>query len=134
MKDKRDGELNQLVERISAWREQRYKAQKLWSLVHHLALFGSVISSVIAGTLIQLEYSGMAMVGTTIAAVLSGIAASGGFERKWRSNRISRSHADCLLVELDRQDVDLASVRQRFIAAIEKHDLEVVGETVDSDD
>ena len=133
MNEQVDAELTQLIERITNWREQRHRAQKLWSLVHHLALFGSVVSSVLAGTLIQLEYTSVAMVCTTIAAVLSGVAASGGFERKWRSNRLSRCHADCLLVELDAQQADVEAVRQRFITSIEKHDLEIVGDQADTE-
>lgn len=46
---------NRLIERISQWRDERYHAQRRWSFAHHLVLFGSIIASVLAGTLIQIN-------------------------------------------------------------------------------
>ena len=71
---------------------------------------------------------------TTLAAVLTAIAASGGFERKWKSNRLSRSRADRMLLALDDDEADLHDVRAQLAQAIEKHDMEVVGEKDDVDD
>lgn len=99
--DVQDKRRNLLIEKINVWRNERYSGQKRWSGVHHFVLFGSILSSVLAGALIQIEYVQAATVFTTVAAVLTGIASSGGFERKWKSNRLSRSRADCLLLELD---------------------------------
>jgi len=128
MNDDEEQQRNVLIEKINAWRNARYGAQRKWSAVHHFVLFGSIISSVLAGALIQMERSEVAMILTTIAAVLTGIAASGGFERKWKSNRLSRSRADCLLLELDDEKADISVVRQKLADAIEKHDYEVVDE------
>lgn len=128
MDDDKERQRNLLIEKINTWRKERYGAQRKWSGVHHFVLFGSIISSVLAGALIQLEKVEAATVLTTIAAVLTGIAASGGFERKWKSNRLCRSRADCLLLELDNEKTDINLVREKLACAIEKHDLEVVGE------
>jgi hypothetical protein len=128
MNNDEEKQRNVLIEKINSWRKDRYDAQRKWSGVHHFVLFGSIISSVFAGALIQIEKTEMATIFTTIAAVLTGIAASGGFERKWKSNRLSRSRADCLLLELDNEKTDVNLVREKLAAAIEKHDLEVVGE------
>ena len=69
----------------------------MWSSAHHLSLFGSIICSILAGVQIQIfKNPDIASVLTAMAAVLTGIAASGGFERKWRSKRLSRSKADCI--------------------------------------
>ncbi len=118
-----------LRQAITQWRSARLSAQKLWSAVHHAALFGSVLCSIMAGVQIQiLKETNAASVMTALAAVLTGIAASGGFERKWRSNRLSRSKADCLLIDLDDEEVDPGEIKRRFKSAIEKHDLEIIGE------
>ncbi|AHK17495.1 MAG: hypothetical protein VB954_04130 [Thalassolituus sp.] len=125
---------NRLIERISQWRDERYHAQRRWSFAHHLVLFGSIIASVLAGTLIQINMTQHASLLTTLAAVLTAIAASGGFERKWKSNRLSRSRADRMLLALDDDEADLHDVRAQLAQAIEKHDMEVVGEKDDVDD
>lgn len=118
-----------LEELILQWRADRNAAQKRWSGVHHIALFGSIFCSVFAGAQIQVfENTGFATILTSIAAVLTGLASSGGFERKWRSNRLSRGKADCLLIDLDTADADLKKIRKQFKSAIEKHDLEIIGD------
>jgi len=126
--DKTEEKKTQLIKKVDNWKSQRLGGQRRWSAVHHVMLFGSIISSLLAGALIQLEYTIAAMVCTTVAAVLTGIASSGGFERKWKSNRLSRSRADCLLLELDGENADLDAIRKKFAVAIEKHDLEVIGD------
>jgi len=126
-----DNEVKEKLEKkIEDWRNERGSAQKRWSAVHHFCLFGSILCSVAAGTIIQIskDLSTLATTLTSIAAVLTAIAASGGFERKWRSNRLSRSKGDLLLIDLDTESPNLKKIRKGFKTAIEKHDLEVVGD------
>jgi hypothetical protein len=120
-----------LKKSIEEWRNERSNAQKLWSFVHHFSLFGSIVCSISAGALLQApdDKQTLASILTSIAAVLTGIAASGGFEKKWRSNRLSRSAADRLLIDIKcNDDVDMKHIREQYKLAIEKHDSEVVGE------
>lgn len=70
----------------------------------------------------------IATVFTSIAAALAGVAASGGFERKWRSNRLSRSKADCLLIDLGNEKTDPEEVREKYKEIVENHDLEIIGD------
>ena len=122
-------EKERLKQSIIHWRKERNSAQKGWSGVHHASLFGSIVCSILAGAHIQLfENPNVASLLTAIAAVLTGIAASGGFERKWRSNRLSRSKADCLLIDMDSEEVDLEKIKKTYKLAIEKHDLEIIGD------
>ena len=107
-------------------------AQRHWSLVHHASLFGSIVCSVAAGAVLQATNNQiLPSILTSIAAVLTGIAASGGFERKWRSNHLSRSAADRMLVDIEIDTPDIKKIRKQYKAAIEKHDAEVVGEAND---
>jgi len=118
-----------LQESIKKWRDDRSSAQKRWSCVHHLSLFGSILCSVGAGALIQVfNRADVASILTALAAALTGIAASGGFERKWRTNRLSRSKADCLLIDLDASNANETEIRKSYKLAIEQHDIEIVGE------
>ena len=123
-------EKERLKKSIINWRKKRESAQKMWSFGHHVSLFGSIVCSILAGAQIQLSNNpNVASVLTAIAAALTGMAASGGFERKWRSNRLSRSKADCLLIDLDFENVDLEEIKKTYKLAIEKHDLEIIGDT-----
>lgn len=125
-------EKNTLKNKILAWRKERQNAQRLWSFVHHSSLFGSIVCSVSAGAVLQMANNQtLASVLTSVAAVLTGIASSGGFERKWRSNRLSRSAADRMLVDIDSDYPNIDHIREQYKLAIEKHDAEVVGETND---
>ena len=127
-------EKERLKQSIIKWRSTRNSAQKTWSGVHHASLFGSIVCSVLAGAQLQIYgHPDFATLLTTIAAVLTGIAASGGFERKWRSNRLSRSKADCLLIDIDFENANLVEIKAQLKLAIEKHDLEIVGGKKDSD-
>ncbi len=126
-----------LTQEAVGWRNQFYKGQRLWSVVHHTCLFGSIICSVAAGALLQI-YKDNAKIWstilTTIAAVLTAIAASGGFDRKWRSNRLSRSCMDVLLIDLEGDNPNLDSIRDSLKDVIKKHDLEIVAEkSINSD-
>jgi hypothetical protein len=87
------------------WRDWFQKKQKIWSVAHHVTVFGSIICSVTAGVLVQVRSVDLvefAAVLTTVTAALTSLAAAGGFERKWRSNRLSRSRVDCLFIDIDR--------------------------------
>ena len=121
-------EKKRLKQSIIKWRKERNSAQKMWSGVHHLSLFGSIVCSIAAGAQIQFDHFKTATILTAIAAALTGIAASGGFERKWRSNRLSRSKADWFLIDLDNEDINLNKIKRKYKAAIEKHDLEIIGD------
>ena len=123
-------EKENLKTKITEWRDERYTAQKIWSGIHHTCLFGSILCSIAAGTVIQFsgDFSTLGTLLASLAAVLTGIAASGGFERKWRSNRLSRSKGDLLLLDLDIKTPDLQRIRKNFKAALEKHDLEIIAE------
>lgn len=130
MNDDKDNE--GLTEKASIWWTRFHKGQIFWSCAHHLSIFGSIICSVASGVLLQIntqEYSVLASVLTTIAAALTAIATAGGFERKWRSNRLSRSKIDCLLIDIEASDAADNSLREKLKKIIGDHDQEIVQET-----
>ncbi|APC14830.1 hypothetical protein BLL42_03485 [Pseudomonas frederiksbergensis] len=93
-----------LKEECTKWRDFYLKGQKWWSVAHHVAAFGVIICSIAAGAIIQAELEHSKIIASTltaVAAALSGLSVSGGFERKWRSNRLSRSRTDGLLLDLE---------------------------------
>lgn len=113
------------------WHDWFQKGQKNWSAVYHITVFGSIGCSVLAGALLQVRSSdltGLAAVLTTIAAALTSLAAAGGFERKWRSNRLSRSRVDCLLIDLQADSPNVPGLATLLKDIIAKHDLEIVTE------
>ena len=120
-----------LKEEALRWRSWFNKGQKNWSAVHYTAVFGSIIFSVVAGAVLQFKPSdstGIATVLTSLAAALSSMTAAGGFERKWRSNRLSRSRIDGLLLDIDGDSPNFPELTNQLKEIIAKHDLEIIGE------
>lgn len=104
-------ESSALKDECKKWHGFYLKGQKWWSVAHHVAVFGTIICSIAAGAIIQAEPDRFKIIASTltaVAAALSGLSASGGFERKWRSNRLSRSRIDGLLLDLENNPVPLA--------------------------
>jgi hypothetical protein len=126
-----------LKEEALKWRNKFNKGQKNWSAVHYTTVFGSIILSVFAGAVLQFksgEAMAIATVLTSLAAALSSLAAAGGFERKWRSNRLSRSRIDGLLMDIEGDSPNLPELTKQLKDIIMKHDLEIVGEKSDEDE
>lgn len=122
---------NILNQEATKWHDWFQKGQKSWSVAHHVTVFGSIICSVLAGAVLQVKSSdlaGFAAVLTTIAAALTSLAAAGGFERKWRSNRLSRSRVDCLLIDLQADSPNISELAAQLKDIIAKHDLDIVSE------
>lgn len=118
-----------LSEKALEFRLQFNKGQKNWSFAHHFSIFGSILCSIAAGAVLQIkepDYSGLAAVLTTLAAALTAIATAGGFERKWRSNRLSRSAIDGLLIDLEAQGANFDSLSLELKKIIGRHDMEIV--------
>jgi hypothetical protein len=64
---------------------------------------------------------------SSVAALLGTIAASGGFERKWRANRISRGRIEELQIDLTDDSADAKSVRERLKSIMAAEDEAIVG-------
>lgn len=120
-------EKSALKEHCEKWQSRYFQGQKAWSAVHHISVFGSVVCSIAAGALIQADqYKITATTLTAIAAALTGMAAAGGFARKWRSNRMSRSRIDGILLDLEDDSCDVRELAGQLKTVIYQHDLEVV--------
>ena len=120
-----------LMKIVTHWRDDFKKGQQWWSVAHHGALFSSIACSIGAGAVLELgkdHQTGFAMVLTSLAAALTGIAASGGFARKWRSNRLSRSRLDILLIDIQIDSADIGSLTGRLKGILSAHDIEIVGD------
>ncbi len=111
------------------WRDWFYKGQRIWSVVHYATIFGAIIISVLAGIVLQLfkDSTELATILTTLAAALSSLAAAGGFERKWRSNRISRGRIDNLLLDIETDNATIDELVLQLKEIISNHDIEILG-------
>jgi len=122
-------EKDMLKQEAAKWREWFEKGQKNWSFAHHSTIFGSIICSVTAGALLQItdpDLKGYSAVLTSIAAALTSLAAAGGFERKWKSNRLSRSRVDGLLIDIEATTPNVSDLANQLKDIIAKHDDEIV--------
>jgi hypothetical protein len=119
-----------LKKETTKWRNWFYKGQRGWSIAHHVSIYGAIFCSVFAGALLQIPTLpvGYATFLTSCAAALSSIAAAGGFQRKWRSNRLSRSKADGLLLDIEADEVNIPDLVKQLKEIIAEHDMEIVRE------
>src|SRR5262245_4858044 len=89
---------------------REYKSEilwtKFWSFVHHGFLFAAAILSSCAAIVIELGFqivgldskrSGAML--AAVSALASALAATGGFQRKWRTNRRTRGRLRTLLTD-----------------------------------
>jgi hypothetical protein len=122
-------EKEMLKQEALKWRAWFEKGQRNWSAAHYTTIFGSIICSVMAGALLQIttaELKGYSAVLTSMAAALTSLAAAGGFERKWKSNRLSRSRIDGLLIDIEAAKPDMSDLADQLKDIIAKHDEEIV--------
>jgi hypothetical protein len=120
---------------IKYWRKRWRFGQKGWSFANHVALFGAAIISVAIGFIVQiktpilekLSNDTLSTILAFCAAALSALAATGGFDRKWRANRLSRGRLDELRIDFMDSNADLRIIRDRLKNIIRMHDQEVLG-------
>jgi hypothetical protein len=130
-----EDERTALREEIAHWCRRWRGGQMAWSFAHHISLFGATVVSITTGFILQLDqdlfgHLSNKTVSTLLAlgaAVLSGMAAVGGFERKWRANRLSRGRLDELRIDFMDERHDLGNARKRLKAMIRLHDQEILG-------
>lgn len=128
-----------LENEINRYHKYWLKGQRFWSFVHHGTLIGSAIASLFI--LFSLQFNGTELFGVAkgtismffaiLAAVLSGTAAVGGFERKWKTNRLSRSVLDQLRLKSLKDDANHNELLDDLADLVEKHDRQI---TDDSDE
>jgi hypothetical protein len=123
-----------LSERLQSDYSSEVLWTKAWSSVHHTFLFGAAILSFVAALAIELEFefgqltpkrTGVLMAG--LAGLAGTIAASGGFGRKWKTNRRTRGRLRALLTDCTAPDADGDDIRKRLNAIWAEHDEGIVG-------
>ena len=112
-------EQHDLKERVARDLSDATLWTKLWSAVHHSFLFGGAVLSAVAAIVLQLELPISEISATNLATLIAGaaaltstIAASGGFARKWRTNRLIKVRLLQLEIDLINPEVESANVRQ----------------------
>ena len=107
---------------------------KLWSFAHHSFLFGAAILSGTAALTLQLKTglqdparTDLASLLAAIASVMGVVAAVGGFERKWRTNRLTKATLEELRLDLMKDDFDPTAVRENLKTMIRAHHAGILG-------
>lgn len=104
-----------------------------WSTAHHGSLFLAALLSVAAALLLKLESlqelqtrADIAAILAAVAGLLGTIAATGGFQRKWRANRLSRGRISQLQIDLTDAGADLTAIRAELKSILTAHDNSIV--------
>jgi hypothetical protein len=131
MDDKERRALKLEVDRHRRWYDL---GSRLWSTAHHGSLFLAAALSAAAALILKLdslaEWSGRTDLAATVsalAALLGTLAASGGFQRKWRANRQGRGKLDQLLIDLSADGADATKARAELKEIIAHEDQAVLG-------
>ena len=109
------------------WRNWFGKGQRLWSFAHHTAILGRFCAAWWwAGCCrCRTRPEGLLHGVDLGGAALSSLAAAGGFERKWKSNRLSRSRVDGLLIDIEAGTYSMSELACQLKEIISKHDLDI---------
>jgi len=123
-----------LVDKIEKRKTRYDRGSHWWSVAHHSSLYLAAGFSAASALLLKLDSlrhwhyaTDVAATASSVAALLGTIAASGGFERKWRANRISRGRIEELEIDLQNDSADAKSVRERLKAIMAAEDEAIVG-------
>jgi len=116
------------------WQRRYYAGQRLWSAAYYSSVYGSIVASLLSAALLQFkqdDVSPFAAILSSMAAALTSFATVGGFRNKWKSNRLSRSKIDCLLLDLKEDGSNIQELQQRLKDIISNHDNEIVADIPD---
>ncbi|HRI39211.1 MAG TPA: SLATT domain-containing protein [Nitrospira sp.] len=114
------------------------RGSKLWSAVHHWSLAVSALLSALATLVLKSEWVNTFVVtyrddvaaGLAAAATLvTTLAASGGFGKKWQANRRSRGRMDQVKIDFSSPKADPQRIREDLKAIIKQHDDSIIGST-----
>ncbi|MEM8556669.1 MAG: DUF4231 domain-containing protein [Bacteroidota bacterium] len=127
--------MDDLRHEIEERRDLHLKGQRAWSFFHHASTVGAAIISVWVAAIAQSEALGgmwenkdaAIAILALVAAVLAALSAGGGFERKWITNRSTRSRLDALRVDLMADAPDREQILKELRQVIIDHDSGIVG-------
>lgn len=126
-----------LTSTIKNFRKQYRKGERNWSLAHYGMVFGGLLASFAATLTLNFgwqwwsaqEATKCATALTALSTLLGSLGAAGGFQGKWRSNRLSRSQLDCISIDLSDPNKEAATVTAAAAAlkeVIAQHDAQIV--------
>ncbi len=128
-------EKNELKDYVSKKLNSHSLWTKLWSFAHHGFLFGAAILSASAAIILKvipdlstISSENLAAIFASIAALMSTIGGLGGFQRKWQTNRRTKSSLEKLQIELMSDQVDTPKIRSSLQETIVKHHEGIIGE------
>ncbi|MEM8951830.1 MAG: hypothetical protein AAGA21_08410 [Pseudomonadota bacterium] len=107
---------------------------KFWSFLHHSFLFGAALLSACAALILTIDNPSLFISDADLAAILSAIAAfmgvisgSGGFQRKWETNRETLSELKQIEIDLMSENINIDGVKMKLKEIIYNHDKGILG-------
>lgn len=112
------------------------RGSKLWSAIHHWSLAVSALLSALATLVLKSEWIKTLVVTcrddvaaglAATATLVTTLAASGGFGRKWQANRRSRGRLDQVQIDFESTKADPQKIREDLKDIIREHDDSIIG-------
>lgn len=129
-------QLPALRDHIDAMFRTETRWTRFWSLIYHGSTFSAALASALAVLVLQLKTlpwapdtrADVAAVLAMIASFLGAVIASGGFERKWRINRLTKSTLEQLQISLMDPEADPAKIRKELKSMTLRRDTTITAE------
>ena len=124
----------ELIRQVKAQLQWCNRGSRSFSFLHHGSLGTSSVLSAAAAVVAKLSSVPEAQRGDWTACLAGGaalmatLAVGGGFERKWRTNRVNRGRCQSLLILLSVADGDLTPIRAELLRVMADQDQEIVGQ------
>lgn len=129
-----DNELEKLLPRIVSERDSVWKWAGRWSFLYHFSIYGAATLSGFVAFLIEAEpswfddnLSHIASLLAAIAALMTTISGLGGFQRKWRTCRVTNKALSDLEIDAMASDVIPSEIRKRYKSIWSDHELGILG-------
>lgn len=122
---------------LNKWQTWFSRGTKQWGFAYHFCLYGTVILTLLVGFLTQIGvdafYSDKKFIAALsfLATLFSTLIAKGGFDRKWRINRINKGKIDNLNLDLLEDNADYKKALDELKKIITEHNLVIIGENVE---
>lgn len=109
---------------------------RVWSAVHHWSLAVSAFLSAAATLVLKSDWiktlgetylNDVAAGLAATATVITTLAATGGFGRKWQANRRSRGQIEQIKIDFSSPEADSQKTRDELKRVIKEHDETIIG-------
>jgi hypothetical protein len=123
-----------LENEIERKRNSYNRQSVIWGILYHTSMYISAILSLAAALALKLDslqdwpfQKDFSAIAAGFAGIIIILTVAGGFHRKWRVSRASRSNIEQLAIDFSRHDANIYDISNRLKEILSKHEERIVG-------